>query len=117
MSFRLYVGASTLLSPLRQTPETVFDVMRRHRPTIFYAVPSLYASLLAHKDLRAGAGSDRLRLCVSAGEALPRELGERWRATVGVDILDGIGSTARLQTLLGNRPRAVPARSGRTPRS
>jgi 4-hydroxybenzoate-CoA ligase len=104
MSFPLSVGASTVLSPLRPTPETVFDVMRRQRPTIFYAVPSLYASLLAHADLEPGAGSDRLRLCVSAGEALPRELGERWRATVGVDILDGIGSTEMLQTFLSNRP-------------
>src|SRR6202011_5551706 len=70
MSFPLSVGASTVLLPLRPTPETVLAVMRRHRPTVFYAVPSLYASLLARKDLASGAGSDRLRLCVSAGEAL-----------------------------------------------
>jgi 4-hydroxybenzoate-CoA ligase len=70
-------------------------------------VPSLYAALLAHPDLRAGAGSERLRLCVSAGEALPAHIGERWRAVVGVDILDGIGSTEMLQTFLSNRPGAV----------
>jgi len=104
MSFPLSVGGSTALLPLRPTPETVLAVMRRHRPTVFYAVPSLYASLLAHKDLARGAGSDRLRICVSAGEALPAELGERWRAKVGVDILDGIGSTEMLQTFLSNRP-------------
>jgi len=104
MSFPMSVGASTVLLPDRPTPECVLDVMRKHRPTIFYGVPSLYAALLARKDLRRGAGSDRLRLCVSAGEALPAHIGERWRDIVGVDILDGIGSTEMLQTFLSNRP-------------
>jgi 4-hydroxybenzoate-CoA ligase len=104
MSFPLSVGASAALLPLRPTPETVLQVMHRHRPTVFYAVPSLYASLLAHPELPAGVGSDRLRLCVSAGEALPADLAERWRARVGVDVLDGIGSTEMLQTFLSNRP-------------
>jgi 4-hydroxybenzoate-CoA ligase len=82
----------------------VLATIRCHRPTIFYAVPSLYAALLAHPDLGPGAGSDRLRLCISAGEPLPANLGERWRAIVGVDILDGLGSTEMLQTFLSNRP-------------
>ncbi len=72
MAFPLSVGATTVLLPQRPTPEAVFETMRRHRPTIFYGVPTLYASLLAHKDMRRGAGSDRLRLCISAGEPLPR---------------------------------------------
>jgi 4-hydroxybenzoate-CoA ligase len=67
-------------------------------------VPSLYAALLAHPEIGPGAGSDRLRLCISAGEALPAHLGERWRDVVGVDILDGIGSTEMLNTFLSNRP-------------
>jgi len=104
MTFPLSVGAQAVLLPDRPTPEGVFAVMRRHRPTVFFAVPSLYAALLAHAELRAGAGSDRLRLCISAGEALPAHIGERWRAAVGVDILDGIGSTEMLQTFLSNRP-------------
>jgi 4-hydroxybenzoate-CoA ligase len=104
MTFPLSVGAQAVLLPDRPTPEHVFEVMRRHRPTIFFAVPSLYAALLVHPDLRAGVGSDRLRLCVSAGEALPAHIGERWRAVVGVDILDGIGSTEMLQTFLSNQP-------------
>jgi 4-hydroxybenzoate-CoA ligase len=104
MTFPMAVGATAVLLPDRPTPERVFAVMREHRPTVFFAVPSLYAALLAHPDLRAGAGSDRLRLCVSAGEALPAGIGERWRAAVGVDILDGIGSTEMLQTFLSNRP-------------
>ena len=67
-------------------------------------MPSLYTALLAHPEIGKGAGSDRLRLCVSAGEALPAHIGERWREVVGVDVLDGIGSTEMLQTFLSNRP-------------
>jgi 4-hydroxybenzoate-CoA ligase len=104
VSFPLSVGASAILLPDRPTPQAVLDTIRRHRPTIFYAVPSLYAALLAHPEIGPGAGSDRLRLCISAGEALPAPLGERWREVVGVDILDGIGSTEMLQTFLSNRP-------------
>jgi 4-hydroxybenzoate-CoA ligase len=107
MAFPLSVGATTVLLPQRPTPEAVFDIMRRHRPTIFYGVPTLYASLLAHKDMSHGAGSDRLRLCVSAGEALPGHLGKRWRAAAGVDVLDGIGSTEMFQTFLSNQPNDV----------
>jgi len=104
MAFPMSVGATSVLLPQRPTPEAVFAVMRRHRPTIFFGVPTLYASLLAHKDMTCGAGSDRLRLCISAGEALPAALGERWRETAGVDVLDGIGSTEMFQTFLSNRP-------------
>jgi 4-hydroxybenzoate-CoA ligase len=104
MAFPMSVGATTVLFPQRPTPDAVFDVMRRHRPSVFYGVPTLYASLLAHKDMTKGAGSDRLRLCISAGESLPAHLGERWRTAAGVDVLDGIGSTEMLQTFLSNRP-------------
>ena len=104
MAFPMSVGATSVLLPQRPTPEAVFEIMRRHRPTIFFGVPTLYASLLAHKDMTRGAGSDRLRLAISAGEALPAALGERWRATAGVDVLDGIGSTEMFQTFLSNRP-------------
>jgi 4-hydroxybenzoate-CoA ligase len=104
MSFPMSVGATAVLLPDRPTPQQVLATIRAHCPTIFYGVPSLYAALLAHPEIGAGAGSDRLRLCVSAGEALPAALGERWREIVGVDILDGIGSTEMLQTFLSNRP-------------
>jgi 4-hydroxybenzoate-CoA ligase len=104
MSFPMSVGASSILLPDRPTPQAVLDTIRRHRPTIFYAVPSLYAALLAHPGIGPGAGSDRLRLCISAGEALPAHLGERWRKIVGVDVLDGIGSAEMLQTFMSNRP-------------
>ena len=102
MSFPLSVGGSTALLPLRPTPETVFDVMRAIVRR-FYAVPSLYA-LLWRTRLCARRRVGSPAICVSAGEALPAELGERWRASVGVDILDGIGSTEMLQTFLSNRP-------------
>jgi len=104
MAFPLSVGATSVLLPQRSTPEAVFEVMRRNRPTIFFGVPTLYASLLAHRQMRRGAGSDRLRLAISAGEALPRHLGERWRDSAGIDVLDGIGSTEMFQTFLSNQP-------------
>ncbi len=104
MSFPMSVGATTVLFGGRPTPDAVFEVMRRERPTIFYGVPTLFAALLAHKDLSRGAGSDRLRICVSAGEALPAHVGERWRERVGADILDGIGSTEMLHIFVSNRP-------------
>src|SRR5262249_28661671 len=104
IAFPLSVGATSVLLPQRPTPDAVFEVMRRQQPTIFYGVPTLFASLLAHKDMTRGARSDRLRLCISAGEALPRALGERWRQACGVDVLDGTGSTEMFQTFLSNRP-------------
>ena len=104
MAFPMSVGASAALLPDRPTPQAVLAAIRRHRPTIFYAVPSLYSALLAHPEIGPGAGSDRLRLCISAGEALPESLGRRWREVTGVDVLDGLGSTEMLQTFLSNRP-------------
>jgi len=104
MTFPLAAGASAVLLPDRPTPDAVLDVMRRHRPTLFAGVPTLYASLLAHPELGPGAGSDRLRTCISAGEPLPEHVGLRWRDKTGCDILDGIGSTEMLHIFLSNRP-------------
>ena len=75
MAFQMSVGATTVLLSQRPTPDSVFEVMRRHRPTVFYGVPTLYASLLAHKEMRRGAGSDRLRL--AARERAARFHGRR----------------------------------------
>ncbi len=104
MSFPMSVGATAILLPERPTPDSVLDVIKREQPTIFYGVPTLFSALLAHKDLGPGAGSKRLRLCTSAGEALPANIGERWREITGVDILDGIGSTEMLHIFVSNRP-------------
>jgi 4-hydroxybenzoate-CoA ligase len=104
MTFPMAAGASTVLLPDRPTPDAVLDVLRRHRPTLFAGVPTLYAALLAHPELGPGAGSDRLKTCISAGEPLPEHVGQRWHDKVGVDILDGIGSTEMLHIFLSNRP-------------
>ncbi len=106
LTFPMAVGAAAVLLPDRPTPEAVFSMMRDHRPTIFCGVPTLYAALLAQAPGR-GAGSDRLRLCISAGEALPEHIGTRWEAQVGTPILDGIGSTEMLHIFLSNRPDAI----------
>ena len=104
MTFPMSVGASTVLLAERPTPAAVLQTMQQFRPTLFAGVPTLYAALLAQPALGRGAGSDRLRRCISAGEALPEQVGLRWRERVGVDILDGIGSTEMLHIFLSNRP-------------
>ena len=104
MTFPMAVGAASVLLPDRPTPDAVLATMRKYRPTMFAGVPTLYAALLAHPELAKGAGSDRLRRCISAGEPLPEHIGVRWREKVGCDILDGLGSTEMLHIFLSNRP-------------
>jgi benzoate-CoA ligase len=111
--FPMSVGGQSILHPGRPTPELVFEVLTRHRPTLFFGVPTLYAALLAAKDLDRYDLSS-LRLCVSAGEALPPELYHRWRERFGVELLDGIGTTEILHIFLSNRPGAArPGSTGR----
>jgi 4-hydroxybenzoate-CoA ligase len=107
MTFPMAVGASAILFPHRPTPDAVLSLMRTYQPTLFGGVPTLYAGLLAHPQIGPGAGSARLRRCISAGEALPEHIGNTWSRTVGVDILDGIGSTEMLHIFLSNRAGAV----------
>lgn len=104
MTFPMAVGATTALFRGRPTPADMFSAMAAIRPTIFYGVPTLYAGMVAHMGREKPAGLDRLRLCVSAGEALPAEIGNRWKALTGVDILDGVGSTEMLHIFLSNAP-------------
>jgi 4-hydroxybenzoate-CoA ligase len=103
MTFPMSVAAQAVLLPGRPTPDAVLETMARWNPTLFGGVPTLFASLLAHPMLMPGAGSSRLKRCISAGEALPADIGHRWRALVGVDILDGIGSTEMLHIFISNR--------------
>jgi benzoate-CoA ligase len=111
--FPFRVGASTILSPGRPLPETMFDIISRERPTIFYGVPTLYAAMLAVPDAEQRYDLSSLRLCVSAGEALPAEIYRRWRERFGSEILDGIGTTEILHIFISNRPGQVkPGSSG-----
>jgi len=115
MSFPFMVGATVVLLAGRPTPDAVMDCMQRHDTTIFYGVPTLYAAILADPENTPARGSQALRLCVSAGEALPEELGKRWRRRFGVDILDGVGSTEMLHIYVSNRPGTVRYGSSGTP--
>jgi 4-hydroxybenzoate-CoA ligase len=103
MTFPMAVGATAVLLPDRPTPDAVLDTMQRCQATIFAGVPTLYAALLTNPMIGPNAGSNRLRRCISAGEALPEDIGVRWKRVVGVDILDGIGSTEMLHIFISNR--------------
>jgi 4-hydroxybenzoate-CoA ligase len=104
MSFPMSVGASTVLLPDRPTPAAIFDVLRREQPTLFFGAPTLYAMMLADPAGTPDNGSQRLRYCVSAAEALPEHIGTEWKRRFGVDILDGLGSTEMLHIFLTNKP-------------
>ncbi len=106
LTFPMAVGATTLLLPGRPTPQDVFLILKGLKPTIFYGVPTLYAAMLAD-PARPTQADVALRLCTSAGEALPAEIGKKFTAAYGVEILDGIGSTEMLHIFLSNRPGQV----------
>lgn len=100
LTFPLSVGATVLLLDTLPKPESVNALLTEKQPTVFFGVPTLYARLLN----TGNAPSDhRMRLCVSAGEALPEAILQRWRETTGVAILDGIGSTEMLHIYISNR--------------
>jgi benzoate-CoA ligase len=106
LTFPMSVGATAVLFNGRPTPDAVFDILKRHRPTIFYGVPTLYAGMLASPAL-PGRGEVALRVCTSAGEALPADIGKRFNEHFGVEILDGIGSTEMLHIFISNQPGKV----------
>jgi len=106
LTFPLSVGATAILMAERPTPDAVFKRLVEKKPTIFYAVPTLYAALLASPSF-PDRSKLSLRICTSAGEALPADLGKRWTERTGVEILDGIGSTEMLHIFLSNRPGEV----------
>jgi 4-hydroxybenzoate-CoA ligase len=101
------VGATSVFYPERPTPQTVFETLRGYQPTMFYAVPTLYAAILADPECTPAHGSSRLRLCFSAGEPLPVHVGEAWKARFGLDIVNGVGSTEMGHLYLTNLPHAV----------
>jgi benzoate-CoA ligase len=113
LTFPLASGASVILEPTRPpTPQLVADIVRLEQPTLFFAVPTFYAALLA-SDLPADTFAS-LRLAVSAGEPLPAELYAGFRDRFGVEILDGIGSTELTHIYISNRAgQVVPGSSGK----
>ncbi|HEY4067919.1 MAG TPA: benzoate-CoA ligase family protein [Burkholderiaceae bacterium] len=103
LTFPMSVGATTVLAAERPTPAAVFKRWIDHRVTVFFGAPTGYAGMLAAPTLPERA-QVALRLCSSAGEALPREIGERFSAHFGCEIVDGLGSTEMLHIFLSNRP-------------
>jgi benzoate-CoA ligase len=106
LTFPLSVGATTILMAERPTPDAVFKRLVDKQPSIFYGVPTLYAALLASPSFPRKEQL-ALRVCTSAGEALPANLGSRWTERTGTEILDGIGSTEMLHIFISNRPGEV----------
>ena len=103
MTFPMSVGATSVLLAGRPTPDVVVDILNTCNPTVFCGVPTLYAALNSY----IGSGKDQLkatlRRCISAGEALPEDVGSKWEKLAGCEILDGVGSTEMLHIFLSNR--------------
>lgn len=112
MTFPLWAGATTLLMAGPPTPDSTFDTIETFKPTAYFGVPTLYAAQLrALGETKRNLSS--LRLCVSAGEALPPDILKRWKKETGLDILDGIGSTEVLHIYISNQPGKIePGASG-----
>jgi 4-hydroxybenzoate-CoA ligase len=104
LTFPMSVGATTILSSERPTPALMFQLMNKYNPSIFYGAPTLFAAMLNDDTLKQQRCGSRLRICTSAGEALPESVGLAWRSRFGVDILDGIGSTELLHIFMSNAP-------------
>jgi benzoate-CoA ligase family protein len=113
--YPLFAGATTILSPARPTPETIFANIKRYRPTLFFSVPTNYAALLAYKrDGGPDFDLSSVRYAISAGEPLPAALFHRFRERFHVEILDALGSTEMLQMVISNRPGEIrPGSSGK----
>src|ERR1700690_1171608 len=103
----MWVGATSVFYPERPTPQTVFEVLRGYQPTMFFAVPTLYAAILADPECTAKNTSGRLRICFSAGEPLPAHIGMAWKERFGIDIVNGGGSPDMGHPFLTNPPDAV----------
>ena len=106
LTFPLAAGATTVLMAERPTPSAVFERWVEHGVSVFFGAPTGYAGMLAAPDLPR-RDQVRLRLCSSAGEALPQEIGERFSEHFGCEIVDGLGSTEMLHIFLSNRPGEV----------
>jgi benzoate-CoA ligase family protein len=106
--FPFAAGAASVLFPEPATAETLFERIRRHRPTVLISVPTLINKMVSHPEARSQDLSS-LRVCTSAGEALPVELFQRWKDTFGVELLDGLGTAEMWHIFVSNRPGAARA--------
>ncbi len=113
MNFPFWVGGSAVLSDRVPSPDMTFEVIEAHRPSVYFGVPTLYAAQL--RALEAGPRDlSSLRMCISAGEALPADIFRRWQEHTGLPILDGIGSTEATHIFITNTEAAHrPGTSGR----
>src|SRR5213079_2427836 len=112
--FPFGVGASAVHYAGRPLPEDMFNVVQQYRPTIFFGVPTLSAAMLALPEVEKRFDFSSVRVCVSAGEALPADVQRRWKEKFNVEILDGIGSTEILHIFISNRAGQIrPGRSGK----
>src|ERR1700726_4953543 len=102
LTFPMSVGATTVLNSERPTPATMFALMNKYNPSIFFGVPTLFSAMLNDETTKHERCGSRLRICTSAGEALPESVGNNWKSRFGVDILDGVGSTELLHIFLSN---------------
>jgi len=102
LSFPLLNGATTILCQKKPTPIVISEIFRDARPTVLFGVPVVFNLLLEHHKREQPLDCSSLRICVSAGEALPAQLGEEWETTFGVEVLDGIGSTEMLHMFISN---------------
>jgi benzoate-CoA ligase len=102
--FPLAVGATSILWPGIPSPQNICEVVERHRPTLFFSVPSNYAALMDFRSENNDLDFSGVRLGISAGEALPASLSERFSKRFGFEILDGIGSTEALHIFISNSP-------------
>lgn len=114
LNFPLRHGASVVLLPSPPSPESVMETVATYKPTVFFGVPTQYNSVLKKMTSSRVNPFGSVRVCVSAGEALPPEIFNKWREETGLEILDGIGSTEALHIFISNMPGDVrPGTSGR----
>lgn len=112
--FPLSVGATSILLPGPPRPQDIFHIIERHRPTLFFSVPSNYVKLLTYAAANRDLDLSSIRHAVSAGEALPASVFYRFKERFGVEILDAIGSTEALHMMISNAPGQVrPGSSGK----
>lgn len=100
----MLIGATTILLDAPVTAEHVFEIFSKYQPTVFFGVPALYAKLLMDEEKMKGMIHHSLRIAVSAGESLPKDLGLSWKKVTHMDVLDGLGSTEMFHTFLSNKP-------------